>query len=187
MRPSPTPVVEERTAQMESASDDVVREDPSLAEELIGIPISAPQLPVFRPQDNPRVHAGASVSPPGLFSTEKKNGKRRHSRYKLDFRIILVSGGRSFRTLSADISVGGMLLKQKVPASMLNQICTVFIGSRKASENIELRARIIGDPTNPCRVTFVDCDHQSLKRLEQWILESGAPKTFEPPTPTHAA
>lgn len=110
--------------------------------------------------------------PPPVFATERRAGKRRYDRFKVEFRVIMVSGGKSFRSFSSDVSVGGMLLKQKIPPSMLNQVCTVFIGSKTGPENIELKCKIVGDPANPSRIAFVDCDVPTLRRLENWVLQS---------------
>ncbi|MCM2280046.1 MAG: PilZ domain-containing protein [Oligoflexia bacterium] len=112
--------------------------------------------------------------PPPFYMTERKSGNRRYQRYNVEFRVILVSGSRSFRTFSSNVSVGGMLLRQKVPVPMLNQICRVFIGSTTSNENIELSCKVIGDPTNPRRLTFGECDPASLKRLENWIMHAAS-------------
>lgn len=99
--------------------------------------------------------------------------KRRFKRYSAQFRIILVCGGKAFRTFSDDVSFGGMLLKQQVPTYMLNQVCSIFIGRTTHPENIEFKCRVIGDLKNPRRLSFIECDTPGgLKRLEDWIIEN---------------
>ncbi|MCM2324775.1 MAG: PilZ domain-containing protein, partial [Oligoflexia bacterium] len=122
----------------------------------------------------PHIEPFAEGEPPPFHMTERKNGKRRHQRYDVEFRVILFSGGKSFRTFSSNVSVGGMLLKQQVPKTMLNQMCRIFIGSVNSKESIELTCRVIGDSSNPRRLSFGDCDTATLKLLESWIVTASA-------------
>lgn len=120
----------------------------------------------------PAVSQPERTQPPSLYVTAQANGKRRFVRYALEFRVILVSGGRTFRTHSSDVSIGGMQLKRRIPQCMLEKECRIFVATDKMEENIELTCRIIGDSTNPCRINFAGSDASSLKKLEQWILQA---------------
>ncbi len=108
----------------------------------------------------------AAPAAPVVASIEQ----RKSVRYNFPFRVILTAEGKSFRSQSHDISIGGMKLKHRPPEEMWNQACHVFIGSPFAAENIELKCRLFPDPKSPLRVRFVDASESSLKKLEQWIL-----------------
>lgn len=112
-------------------------------------------------------------------------GRRRFKRYNVGFRVILVADGKTFRTFSENVSTGGMLLKQKIPQGLLNKPCKIFIGSLSSPENIEMVCRLVGDTTDPRRISFLDCDAGLTKRLESWILANTNPS--QPPSLPRAA
>lgn len=98
---------------------------------------------------------------------ERRNEKRHHA----SFRVILVSGSSSFRTTSIDVSNGGMRLSQKLPVSFLEKNCLAYISSLDSHESIELICKVVGDPTDLQRISFIDPTPDSLNRLKEWILK----------------
>jgi hypothetical protein len=98
--------------------------------------------------------------------------QRRHERYCLRLRVVLISGNRSFRTYSKDISKGGMSFEHVVPKELIDQNCRVVIGSSDMKENLEFEAHIVGDPKNPRAVAFHDPKEIFIKKLENWLSQS---------------
>ncbi|MBC7398128.1 MAG: PilZ domain-containing protein, partial [Bdellovibrionales bacterium] len=102
--------------------------------------------------------------------------RRAQKRFNVDLRIILISKGRSFRSISQDVSLGGMKLKNKVPQEFSGEECMAYISTADARENIEMVCKVIPDPSDPRRVQFLEADSQQLKRLSKWLVENDSVK-----------
>ncbi len=87
----------------------------------------------------------------------------------MEFKVILVCEGKTFRTYSNNISTGGMCLKHKVPPFMLNNDCRIVISRRDSLENVEFNCRVLGGEEDPRRIQFIDCAPTAVKSLEGWI------------------
>lgn len=98
--------------------------------------------------------------------------RRKFKRHKSRFRIILVGAGKSLRTYSADISLGGMRLGIHAPKEMVNQVCRLFIARSESGENIELKCRIILGEKGNAGLEFVSVATETQVQLEKWIKES---------------
>lgn len=101
----------------------------------------------------------------------KRPDQRRFSRFNLEFKVVLVCQGKTFRTYSDNISIGGMHLKHKVPPFMLDHPCKIVISRRDSFENIEFQCRIISRGDDPQGVEFVEGDPKALQSLENWIQQ----------------
>ncbi len=104
----------------------------------------------------------------------KNHERRSQTRFTAEFRVILISGTSSFRTVSRDVSLGGMRLKKSIPASFIKDHCVVYVSHKDMRENLEMVCTVIADPNDPCRIQFVKPDLKQLKRLEEWINEKRA-------------
>ncbi len=104
-------------------------------------------------------------------SLEKPVERRTQPRFRLEFRVILVCGTKSFRTHTSNISLGGMQVKNKVPAEMFNQACRVFVGSPDLNENIEFDCVLLGDKNRSTSLKFVQCNEVAISRLKAWIKQ----------------
>lgn len=103
-------------------------------------------------------------------SQQAKQENRRHTRYDMEFKVILVSEGKTFRSFSNNVSVGGMALKHKIPDTLMNRYCRVVISRRDAMENIEFNCKILVSPTEDAkRLEFVECDPAVVAGLRAWI------------------
>lgn len=100
---------------------------------------------------------------------KKRPDQRRFERFNLEFKVILICEGQSFRSYSDNISIGGMRLKHKIPPFMINQDCKVMISHHDSFETIEFNCRIHGNAEDLRRVEFLNPDPQSLRMLEEWI------------------
>lgn len=94
---------------------------------------------------------------------------RRFPRFKKKFRILLISGIRTFHTNSHEISVGGMLLEQALPANFLrpDQKCKLLVCDE--AHNIEFESEIIEDQFETSRLRFTKLDTASGKTLGNWL------------------
>ena len=106
----------------------------------------------------------------------KANERRTQKRFNVDLRIILISRDRSFRSISKDVSLGGMKLKNRVPPEFSGQKCIAYISNLESKENIEMVCQVIADPNDPCRIQFSEPDSKQLKRLNEWLIENNQAK-----------
>ncbi|MBS1959453.1 MAG: PilZ domain-containing protein [Bdellovibrionales bacterium] len=111
--------------------------------------------------------------PPAPKKLEKQEKRERRSqpRYMTEFRVILISGSSSFRTMSQDVSLGGMRLKKSIPEAFMKEKCIAYVSHKDLRENIEIVCNVVGDTSDPCRIKFVSPNQTQLKRLNDWLLE----------------
>lgn len=109
----------------------------------------------------------------------KRPDQRRFERFNMEFKVILICEGQSFRTYSDNVSIGGMHLKHKVPLFMINHFCRVILSHHDSFENIEFNCRIFGHAEDLRRVEFLNPDAQSLQLLEKWIHQRSILKSEE--------
>jgi hypothetical protein len=121
------------------------------------------------PPAPPKKVAGAETPPkpkPVLTGAER----RIQHRFEVDLRIILISKGKSFRSISKDVSLGGMKLKNKIPPEFTGEKCVAYISNLDSKENIEVTCQVFSDPKDPCRLQFADAQAEQLQLLNQWLI-----------------
>ncbi len=110
-----------------------------------------------------------SVAEAPLPSTSSRVDRRKHPRVGLRLKVVIVSGTRSFRTTTRDISLGGLCLAHAVPWSVQNRVCRVFITDRQGKHSIEFRATLLEDLQDRRRLAFSEGDERFKDRLQDWI------------------
>jgi hypothetical protein len=100
--------------------------------------------------------------------------KRVHERHDLEAKVIVLCEGSSFKSLSKNISLGGMELSHSVPRDFLGKTSKVFItlGSGKGAAQIAFDAQLIADEHNAKRVKFLNPSVPFLGELKAWIENS---------------
>lgn len=91
-----------------------------------------------------------------------------------EFRVILISGTSTFRCASCDVSLGGMKLKNEVPAAFCSKTCTAYISHDDMRENIEITCQVVTDPNGETRLKFVKPSKPELERLSEWMAEQAS-------------
>lgn len=112
----------------------------------------------------------ASIPRPVIPENERRSQKR----FATELRVILISGSHSFRTLSQDVSLGGMKLKKTIPPNFLANSCIAYVSHKDLDENLEMVCNVIADPTDPCRIKFEKADQDQLKRLNEWLEQQNS-------------
>ncbi|MBK7960767.1 MAG: PilZ domain-containing protein [Bdellovibrionales bacterium] len=103
------------------------------------------------------------------------NEKRGFGRYEFAFEVILVSkGGKSFRTTSQNISMGGTLLETPIPREFLGTVFDLIIVNKLEQDpkksRFLFRGKIAGDYNDPRRLTFVDPAKETTENLAALLL-----------------
>ncbi len=96
---------------------------------------------------------------------------RQHDRVEKRLRIMIVADDKIFRTYCKNISLGGILLENDVPAELRDKPCRIIIGSEERLENIELSGVLLGDDdSDSTRFRFEeDARPTFIGRLNSWI------------------
>lgn len=133
-----------------------------------------PPAPMAKAKEAPRSRfAGEGISL--KFSREipespkAKKDNRRHTRVNGRLRIMLISGNRSFRTYSKNLSKGGLLLENKIPKEFLGEACRVIIGSPDLKENLEFQARVLVKGEQASSLEFTESKDMFMKKFETWM------------------
>jgi hypothetical protein len=94
---------------------------------------------------------------------------REHPRVTMELKIIFVSGKKSFRTKTIDLSLGGVKTSDPLPEAYLNQELDVFLSSPDLKLSIRFKAELISCKDSLSRLKFTEKNDIGLKHLENWI------------------
>jgi len=119
-----------------------------------------------------------AVAPPAVKPQQER---RRHARFSYEYRVIVVTGMKSFRTTCTDISLGGMRLKHMLPSQLHGQTCRVFVGGPHTNESIELTCKVDSTPGSMTRISFTQTEgeSESIKTLEKWLNSHSQPVSIQ--------
>lgn len=116
-----------------------------------------------------------------IASAENKEAqsKRIGERHDFKLEIILINkNGRSFRSYSRNISVGGTLLETELPKEFLNAPFDLILVNKfekdAAKGRLRFQGRVVGDYRNPRRLMFLDTDPETRTRLETLLRSYSA-------------
>ena len=118
----------------------------------------APQVELIKPEPHKPEPKAARVEE-----------RRTQKRYSVDLRVILICGEKSFRSISKNVSLGGIMLKNSVPEDFIKKRCFVYLSNSDARENIEMICQVVPDPTDINRIQFAEIDASQLLRLMEWL------------------
>lgn len=126
--------------------------------------------------------AGAPASPPPFAHhalppkgpVQTRSAERRaHTRHSHQFRVILVSGNRTFRSMTHDISLGGIKLENELPAGFLRsgKSCQILVGGADLHHNLQLECELIPEASGAGirRVKFKELASDGEALLLQWL------------------
>lgn len=102
--------------------------------------------------------------------------KRTSIRYVAALDVILVSkSGKTFRTISLNISMTGILLEAPIPKEFFGGVFDLIIGNRMEPDpkknRFMFRGKLVGDLADPKRLTFVEPTKETATQL-QALLQS---------------
>lgn len=102
------------------------------------------------------------------------NERRDRVRFNFKLEILLVSkSGKTFRSESDNISMGGIKLLDKIPKEFIFSDFNVVIINKLEKDpkktRIHFNTKCVGDITDPCRLVFVNPDKKNRELLEKLI------------------
>jgi len=107
-----------------------------------------------------------------LTADDQKNdpkSRRRLERYDATLEVIITSGKKSFRSRTRNISMGGILLEDKVPFEILGELCNVLVKDSESKSNIRFRALSLSNSDGLCRFSFEDGNALEKQKLLKWV------------------
>ena len=106
--------------------------------------------------------------------TSVSSDRRDRVRFNFKLEILLVSkSGKTFRSESDNISMGGIKLIDKIPKEFLYMDFNLIIINKLEKDpkktRIHFNTKCVGDITDPCRLVFVNPDKKNKELLEKLI------------------
>lgn len=103
--------------------------------------------------------------------------KRGAVRYDFAIDVVISSSGKTFRSQTENISTSGVRLKDPIPAQMLRPPIEIVIVNKLETDpkkaRILFHAKIVGNITDPRRLSFMDPHERSVKELEEMLARFG--------------
>ncbi len=104
---------------------------------------------------------------------------RKHPRFQARLEFSLVSDSKIFRSYSKNVSLSGALLEDEIPSNFFYQPFEVIISVPSTngpgfSDRIFFKGKVVGDISDPYRLTFTESNPETLARLEKVIINSKA-------------
>lgn len=96
--------------------------------------------------------------------------RRKHKRVNARLKVIIVSGDDMFSCCSTNVSIGGLLLENPVPAQFQNRECKVLISSSDNVLQVQFKVKILEASVRGSRLMFDgDIDPVNKEKLQTWI------------------
>lgn len=107
---------------------------------------------------------------PALPMLKKDTDKRKYKRFPHRIEVVIMTKqGKSFRSSSANISLGGALLREPVPADILKDAMDVVVVNpfpdNTTPSHLLMKGRIVGDAKDKRRLMFYDLSDEVRKKL----------------------
>lgn len=119
----------------------------------------------------PASSTAKSKAPDKAAAATEAKDRRKHERFKIQMRVVIVSeNGHAFRSSTRDISKGGMLLAHPIPEKVASGTCEFYISNPEANENLRFSGRIIESSDARRRVQFKIEDHELETKLGELLI-----------------
>lgn len=120
------------------------------------------------------INAKVTLKPKEVKPKPSGAERRVDTRHDFKIEIILISkNGKTFRSHSKNISMGGTMLEDEIPKEFLNgEMELIIINKFQANSmkgRLNLKGRIVGDLRDPRRLTFMDTPAPAKKDLENLL------------------
>jgi PilZ domain len=106
-------------------------------------------------------------------STPKDNKsfaeQRKFPRHDVRLKVIISNKEKTFLSYTVNVSIGGVMLEDKIPMDYFNSETEIFISSPKKNEFVAFRCIPVGDDKEPKRFSFGQISQTSLSKFQDWI------------------
>ncbi len=97
--------------------------------------------------------------------------QRKFARYDMRLKVIISNKEKTFLSYTKNVSVGGVMLEDKIPRDYFNAETEIFISSPKKNEFVAFRCVPVGDDKEPTRFSFGQISKASLDKFQDWITK----------------
>jgi hypothetical protein len=114
--------------------------------------------------------AEVQIKPDIIASPAKENiNKRKHARVELELKVVFISGKKTFRTKTVDLSLGGIKTIDPLPEIYFNTPIEVFISSPDLKISIKFSAILVANANSSTHIQFTGGNDIGQKHLESWL------------------
>jgi hypothetical protein len=122
-----------------------------------------------------QIDPDAEINPINGSNEVHKRDRRVQERHDFKLEVLLInSSGRTFKTYSQNISVGGTLLEDELPREFVrSQFDLILINNFERDPSrgrLHFQGRVVGDFINPRRLMFLETDDHTRRKLIAMIL-----------------
>ena len=111
-----------------------------------------------------------SYEQPVSAPSEKKYAEqRKFPRHDVRLKVIISNKEKTFLSYTVNVSIGGVMLEDKIPMDYFNAETEIFISSPKKNEFVAFRCIPVGDDKEPNRFSFGQISQTSLSKFQDWI------------------
>ena len=111
-----------------------------------------------------------SYEQPVSAPSEKKYAEqRKFPRHDVRLKVIISNKEKTFLSYTVNVSIGGVMLEDKIPMDYFNAETEIFISSPKKNEFVAFRCIPVGDDKEPKRFSFGQISQASLSKFQDWI------------------
>ncbi len=143
------PISDEKTGEIRVADDFVIVSYEQ--------PMSAPKIPG---KSQKQEDANAEYSE-----------QRKYARFDMRLKVIISNKEKTFLSYTKNVSIGGVMLEDKIPRDYFNAETEIFISSPKKNEFVAFRCVPVGDDKEPTRFSFGQISKASLDKFQDWITK----------------
>jgi len=107
---------------------------------------------------------------PALPVLKQENDQRKYKRFPHRIEVVIMTKqGKSFRSSSANISLGGVLLREPIPADILRDAMDVVVVNpfpdNTTPSHLLMKGKIVGDSKDKRRLMFYDLSDEVRSKL----------------------
>jgi hypothetical protein len=95
--------------------------------------------------------------------------QRRAPRHDVRLKVIISNKEKTFLSYTVNVSLGGVMLEDKIPHDYFNSETEIFISSPKKNEFLAFRCTPVGDDKEPRRFSFGQISQDSLEKFQNWM------------------
>lgn len=97
--------------------------------------------------------------------------QRKFERHEVRLKVIISNKEKTFLSYTVNVSIGGVMLEDKIPRDYFNSETEIFVSSPKKNEFVAFRCTPVGDDQEPKRFTFGQISKASLDKFQDWITK----------------
>jgi hypothetical protein len=105
---------------------------------------------------------------PQIVPIEKKEN-RVHPRAIIELKVVFITGNKSFRTKTKNVSLGGLKIVDPLPGYYFGKLVEIYLSSPDQKFFIKLKATILENEKSLTHIKFQSKNDIGFKHLSSWL------------------